>query len=132
MIRSEMSQPFKKWKEAVGRGIPFYLLVPRGLKESAQKLAGDASVPVAVFTSTRCERFMSGALIGSLFNDSERFFVPLFQRWNRDEFPEASSPNQGPPDQAISVEVVGYANPALVILYGREQGSGRACTLLVH
>ena len=27
------------------RGIPFYLLVPRGLKESAQKLAGDASVP---------------------------------------------------------------------------------------
>ena len=53
MIRSGMSQPFQKWKEAVGRGIPFYLLVPRGLKESAQKLAGDASVPVAVFTSTR-------------------------------------------------------------------------------
>ena len=42
-----------EWKEAVGRGIPFYLLVPRGLKESAQKLAGDASVPIAVFTSTR-------------------------------------------------------------------------------
>jgi hypothetical protein len=33
------------WKQAVVRGIPFYLLVPRGLKESAQKLAGDASVP---------------------------------------------------------------------------------------
>jgi len=30
------------------------------------------------------------------------------------------------------VEVVGYANPALVMLDGREQGSGRACTLLVH
>lgn len=38
---------------ADGRGIPFYLLVPRGLKESAQKLAGGASVPVAAFTSTR-------------------------------------------------------------------------------
>ena len=36
-----------EWKEAVGRGIPFYLLVPRGLKESAQKLAGNASVHVS-------------------------------------------------------------------------------------
>jgi hypothetical protein len=35
------------WKERVVQGIPFYLLVPRGLKESAQKLAGDASVPVS-------------------------------------------------------------------------------------
>ena len=35
------------WKEAVVRGIPFYLLVPRGLKESAQKLAGGASVPIS-------------------------------------------------------------------------------------
>jgi hypothetical protein len=35
------------WKQAVVRGIPFYLFVPRGLKESAQKLAGDASVPVS-------------------------------------------------------------------------------------
>jgi len=35
------------WKEAVVRGIPLYLFVPRGLKESAQKLAGDASVPVS-------------------------------------------------------------------------------------
>jgi len=33
------------WRKAVVRGIPFYLLVPRGLKESAQKLAGDAAVP---------------------------------------------------------------------------------------
>ena len=36
-----------EWKEAVVRGIPFYLFVPRGLKESAQKLAGDAFVPVS-------------------------------------------------------------------------------------
>ena len=36
-----------EWKGAVVRGIPFYLLVPRGLKESAQKLAGDASVSVS-------------------------------------------------------------------------------------
>lgn len=37
-----------------------------------------------------------------------------------------------PSGQAISVEAVGYANPALVTLDGREQGSGRACTLLAH
>ena len=36
-----------EWKEAVVRGIPFYLFVPRGLKESAQKLAGDASISVS-------------------------------------------------------------------------------------
>ena len=36
-----------EWKETVVRGIPFYLLVPRGLKESAQKLAEDASVPIS-------------------------------------------------------------------------------------
>jgi hypothetical protein len=35
-----------KWKQAVVQGIPFYLLVPRGLKESVQKLTGDAFVPV--------------------------------------------------------------------------------------
>ena len=34
-----------EWKEAVGRGIPLYLLVPRGLKESAQKLAGGRLCP---------------------------------------------------------------------------------------
>ena len=33
-----------KWKKAITRGIPFYLLVPRGLKESSQKLAQDASL----------------------------------------------------------------------------------------
>lgn len=37
-----------------------------------------------------------------------------------------------PSGRAISVEAVGYANPALVILDGREQGSGQACTLLAH
>ena len=34
-----------KWKQAMVRGVPFYLLVPRGLKESVQKLAGEAAVP---------------------------------------------------------------------------------------
>jgi hypothetical protein len=33
-----------KWKRTVTRGIPFYLLVPRGLKESAQKLATDGAL----------------------------------------------------------------------------------------
>jgi hypothetical protein len=36
-----------EWKEAVVRGIPFYLLVPRGLKQSAQNLAEKGSVPVS-------------------------------------------------------------------------------------
>ena len=36
-----------KWRKAVVRGIPFYLLVPRGLKESAQRLARDAVIPVS-------------------------------------------------------------------------------------
>jgi len=36
-----------EWKETIVEGVPFYLLVPRGLKESTQKLAADASVPVS-------------------------------------------------------------------------------------
>jgi hypothetical protein len=48
MIHATVSE----WKETVVRNIPFYLPVPRGLKESALKLAGDASVP-AVFMSIR-------------------------------------------------------------------------------
>jgi hypothetical protein len=36
-----------EWKETVVPGVPFYLLVPRGLKESAQKLAVVASVAVS-------------------------------------------------------------------------------------
>jgi hypothetical protein len=48
------------WKEAVVRGIPLYLFVPRGLKNSAQKLVGDASVPVSgiyeyTFVNGRCQ-----------------------------------------------------------------------------
>lgn len=48
------------WKKAVVRGIPLYLFVPRGLKESAQKLAGDASVPVSgiyeyTFVNGQCQ-----------------------------------------------------------------------------
>ncbi len=48
------------WKVAVVRGIPFYLIVPRGLKESAQKLAGNASVPVSgiyeyTFVNGQCQ-----------------------------------------------------------------------------
>jgi hypothetical protein len=33
-----------KWKNSAARGIPFYLLIPRGMKESAQQSAQDASV----------------------------------------------------------------------------------------
>ena len=36
-----------EWKKAVVRGIPFYLFVPHGLKESAQKLVEDAPVSVS-------------------------------------------------------------------------------------
>jgi hypothetical protein len=36
-----------KWRDAVVRGIPFYVLVPRGLKESVEKLARGAFVPVS-------------------------------------------------------------------------------------
>lgn len=48
------------WKKAVVRGVPFYLLVPRGLKESAQKLAGEAAVPVSgiyeyTFINDQCQ-----------------------------------------------------------------------------
>jgi len=35
-----------KWKKAITRGIPFYLLVPRGHKEATQKLALDVSLVV--------------------------------------------------------------------------------------
>lgn len=49
-----------EWKAAVVHGIPFYLFVPRGLKESAQKLAGDATVPVSgiyeyTFVNGQCQ-----------------------------------------------------------------------------
>lgn len=37
-------QVVDKWKKAMSRGIPFYLLVPRGWKEAALKLTHDASI----------------------------------------------------------------------------------------
>ncbi len=41
------AETLSKWKRVMVRGIPFYLLVPRGFKESAQKLAADAAVHVS-------------------------------------------------------------------------------------
>ncbi len=41
------AQAIDKWKRAMTRGIPFYLLVPRGMKESALKLTQDASVLIS-------------------------------------------------------------------------------------
>jgi hypothetical protein len=38
------AETLSKWKQAMVRGIPFYLLVPRGFKEPAQKLADATSV----------------------------------------------------------------------------------------
>ena len=35
-----------KWKKAMTRGIPFYLLVPRGTRELALNLTRDASITV--------------------------------------------------------------------------------------
>jgi hypothetical protein len=37
-----------------------------------------------------------------------------------------------PSGKAIAVETVGYENPALVILHGQEQGTGKLSTLLAH
>jgi len=36
----------EKWTKSIVRGIPFYLLVPRGLKESVQKMTMDAALMV--------------------------------------------------------------------------------------
>jgi len=36
-----------KWRKSITRGIPFYVLVPRGQKEAIQKLALDASLAFA-------------------------------------------------------------------------------------
>jgi len=47
------TETLSKWKKAMVRGIPFYLLVPRGFKESAQKLTEDASVhPSCIYEYT--------------------------------------------------------------------------------
>jgi hypothetical protein len=37
-----------------------------------------------------------------------------------------------PSGKAISVDSMGYENPALVNLHGREQGTTKTCTLLAH
>jgi hypothetical protein len=37
-----------------------------------------------------------------------------------------------PSGKALSVDCLGYENPSLVILNGREQETGRRCTLLAH
>jgi hypothetical protein len=36
-----------KWKKAITRGIPFYVLVPRGMKDVALKLAQEQSITVS-------------------------------------------------------------------------------------
>ena len=38
------TQTVVHWKRAVVRGVPFYLLVPRGFKDAAQKLSEGASI----------------------------------------------------------------------------------------
>ena len=40
------AQVVDKWRRMVTRGIPFYLLVPRGMKEAALKLTQDQSITV--------------------------------------------------------------------------------------
>ena len=37
-------QVVDRWKKTVTRGVPFYLLVPRGLREAAHKQAQDAAI----------------------------------------------------------------------------------------
>lgn len=37
-----------------------------------------------------------------------------------------------PSGAAVRVDVVGYQSPALLTLKGREQHSGKACSILVH
>ena len=41
------SQVVDKWRRVVTRGIPFYLLVPRGMKEVALKLTQEQSITVS-------------------------------------------------------------------------------------
>ncbi len=50
-------QTVTRWKKAVVRGIPFYLLIPRGMKEAAQKLAQDGSL---VFSCVYEYTFLNG------------------------------------------------------------------------
>jgi hypothetical protein len=41
------NQVVDKWKRTITRGIPFYLLVPRGLKEVAFKLIQEQAITVS-------------------------------------------------------------------------------------
>ena len=41
------TQTVSGWKKVSMQGVPFYLFVPRGSKESVQKLVGDACVPLS-------------------------------------------------------------------------------------
>ena len=43
----EDPQVLDKWKRSITRGIPFYLLVPRGLKERALTLTREQSIAVS-------------------------------------------------------------------------------------
>lgn len=40
-------ETLSRWKQGVVAGVPFYLLVPRGSKESAQQLAAEAAISVS-------------------------------------------------------------------------------------
>ena len=37
----------EKWKKAITRGIPFYVLVPRGMKDAALKLTQEQAITVS-------------------------------------------------------------------------------------
>ena len=41
------TQVIDKWRRVISQGIPFYLLVPRGMKQLAIKLTQEHSVPVS-------------------------------------------------------------------------------------
>ena len=43
----EDRQIVEKWRRAISRGIPFYLLVPRGMKELANRLTQESSLLVS-------------------------------------------------------------------------------------
>lgn len=40
-------QVVEKWKKAITRGIPFYVLVPRGMKDAALKLTQEQAITVS-------------------------------------------------------------------------------------
>jgi hypothetical protein len=40
-------QTVDKWRRVITRGVPFYVLVPRGMKELASRLGEERSIPVS-------------------------------------------------------------------------------------